>query len=58
MVLVPMLVLVLVVMMPVTVMMGLMIFYFRKKRKGLKGLEYAATAKSPGGGFYAKLPEN
>ena len=47
MVLVLMLVLVLVVMMPLHVMMGLMIFGFRKKRKGLRRLEYAATAKSP-----------
>ena len=48
MVLVMMLVLALVVMLPLPVVMGLMIFDFRKKSKGLRRLEYAATAKSPG----------
>ena len=43
-----MLMLLLVVMLPLPVVMGLMIFGFRKKRKGLSRLEYDATAKSPG----------
>ena len=43
-----MLVLVLVVMMPLLVVMDLMIFGFQKNVKGLRRLEYAATAKSPG----------
>ena len=46
--LVLMLVLALVVMLPMHVVMGFMIFGFRKKRKGLRRLEYVATAKSPG----------
>ena len=48
MVLVLMLMLLLVVMLPLPVVMGLMIFGFRKKRKGLRRLEHSATAKSPG----------
>ncbi len=46
MVLVMILVLVMVVMLPLPMAMGLVIFGFRKKRKGLRSLKYVATAKS------------